>query len=156
MNRARIGALGTVAVLAPALLLTAGCAFVDGVKEGVSEAKNTAEVCTATITVANKHMTGLTTAATTYTAKSGDPAALETFHAAIKTEMSALHVGLQEQAGKAKEAKLKTAIENLDEQVNIVAQKPESITTTGTVIDERVADLNKACNATAPPETPAK
>jgi hypothetical protein len=153
MNRARLGALGTAAVLAPALLLTAGCgAFVDGFKEGYNEAANTVEVCNAAIDQYNKMNTTLDTAATELSSATDKAAALTKFNTQVAAEFTTLHKGLQAQVEKATAADLKKALKALDGEVAVILAKPDLFTEDATTakLDEATKNVNTACDAKRP------
>jgi hypothetical protein len=158
MNRARLGALGTAALLAPALLLATGCGVFDSVKEGVDEATNSVEVCKASIDLYNTQAAKFHKAvAALSTAQPGDAKAAETYNTTMKTELTTLHEGLAKQAEKAKAADVKKGISGVDEQVAKLAADPTIITkdqTAGEKLDKAVKAMNDACKATTPTKNP--
>ena len=146
MSRARFGAAAVI----PALLIASGCGLISDVKSGVDEGINTVNVCNASIELYNGKIKNVQTAANKLQAKPGDAAQTTAFYKSIKTEFGAVHTGLTEQIGKAKDVKVKTALTDLDAQAAALAAKPESFVANngaaGKKIDETVGHLNEACS----------
>jgi hypothetical protein len=157
MNRARLGALGTL-VIAPALLLATGCGIIGSAKDSVDEANNSHDVCIAAIDVYNTQAAKFSkTIAALQAAKPGDPKAAATFTATMKADLGALHDGLAKQAGQAKAADVKKGIEGVDAQVSKLAANPAIITQdqkAGDDLDKAVKAMNAACHATTPTKNP--
>jgi hypothetical protein len=144
MSRVRIGAARTAALLAAVALLGAGCDKAAEVKETVDTAANTAEVCGKSSTLIVDKF-GKVQAAAAAAKPADGTAALEK---TIAEEFGALHTGLQEQAAKAKDADVKSALEAMDKEAAGWAANPKSFLN---VDQKRLTDISsrvdKVCGA---------
>jgi hypothetical protein len=145
MSRVLTGTARTAALLAAVALAGAGCDSISDAKKSVDTATNTVQVCSDSIKIANDRVTKVNSVATEVTANPTDPSKVEALKLAVKTEFTALHDGLQEQIGKAKEADVKAALEALDTAVNGWAANPETFIKESTKYTELAGNVNKAC-----------
>lgn len=145
MSRVLTGTVRTAALLAAVALASAGCDSISDAKDSVDTATNTVQVCTDSIKLVNDRLAPVNQAATDLTAAPTDPAKLVALQSAVKTEFGALHTGLQEQIGKAKDADVKAGLEALDTAVNSWATNPDTFIKDPTQYTTLAGNINKAC-----------
>jgi hypothetical protein len=140
-------------VLTGAALLTAvafagtGCDSINEAKETVDSATNTVQVCNDTIKLTNERIAPVNAAIAAAAQSPNDPAKVEAAKTAVKTEFTALHTGLEEQISKAKDAKVKEALESMDAAVTGWAADPAPFVQDTTKYTTLAGALNTACGA---------
>jgi len=145
MSRVLTGTVRTAALFAAVALASAGCDTISDAKDTVETTSNTVEVCTDSVKLVNDRLAPVNKAASDVTAAPTDPTKLVALQTAVKTEFSALHTGLQEQIGKAKDADVKAGLEALDTAVNGWAANPDSFIKDPSQYSTLAGNLNKAC-----------
>jgi hypothetical protein len=147
MSRVLTGSVRTATLLAAVALAGAGCDSITEAKDTVDTATNTVEVCKDTIALTNERIAPINTAIAAAAQNPNDAAKLEAAKAAVKTEFTALHTGLEEQIGKAKDAKVKTALESLDSAVTSWSADPDAFVKDTTKYTTLANGINSACGA---------
>ncbi len=143
MSRVLTGA----ALLAAVAFASTGCDTINEAKDTVDTATNTVEVCNDTIKLTNERIAPINAAIAAAAAAPTDAAKVEAAKAAVKTEFTTMHTGLQEQIGKAKDADVKKSLEELDAAITGWSTNPDTFVQDTTKYTTLANGVNSACGA---------